>query len=446
MTRAIFDPVAGAEQRSLWQATMPPLPAVAAHALPDAVDVVIVGGGITGLSAGRELTRSGASVVLLESETLGWGASTRNGGMVLSGHKYGIAELVVRYGAGIGRALFAESVASVNHVVGLRETEGIDADIERRGHLDLAYGEGDVAGLRAAADELMDAGSPARYVPRSELRAEIGTDAYFGGLLVERDAGVHPGKLTVGLAHRAVEAGVDVHEGTRATAIRPQRDGRVVVETTRGAVLARHVLVATNGYTDGVAPALRRRVMPIGSYIIATDVLDPGLAAELSPRGRMFFDTKNFLYYWRTTPDGRMLFGGRASFWPMSIERVARILHRGMLEVHPQLRGVPIRFMWGGKIAFTYDRMPHAGRSGETYYVTGCCGNGVALFPYLGTLVAAWMGGGPAPALARIGFPLVPAPYEGRPWFLPIVGEWYRAKDRLAGRGRAKALAPPRRP
>ena len=183
--------------------------------------------------------------------------------------------------------------------------------------------------------------------------------------------------------------------------------------------------------------------MSIGSFIIATEVLDPAVAAEISPHGRMFFDTKNFLYYWRLTPDGRMLFGGRASFWPMSIERVARILYRGMVDVHPQLRGVRVEYRWGGRIAYTFDRMPHAGRSGETYFVTGCCGNGVALFPYMGTRVAAWMGGGPAPALARIGFPMVPAPYEGRPWFLPFVGEWYQAKDRLSGRSRAKGLSLP---
>ncbi len=441
MTRTSSDPLAHASHTPLWQATMPPMPAVERHALPDTADVAVIGGGITGLSAARELARAGASVVLLEGETLGWGASTRSGGMVLSGFKWGLEQLCERYGRDIGRALLAESVAAVDHVARLDETEGIDAEMRREGHLELAYGRRDADELEAYAAELGNYDGSARWIPRSALRTEIGTDAYYGGLLFPADGGLHPGKLSVGLAQRAVEAGVDVHERTRATAIRPQRDGRVVVETTRGALIGGRVFVATNGYGDAAAPALRRRVIPISSFIITTDVLDPALLAELTPRGRMFFDTKYFLYYWRGTADGRMLFGGRASFWPTSDEMAASILHRGMLEIHPQLAGVPIACYWSGRIAFTYDRMPHAGRSGEVYYATGCCGNGVALFPYLGVEMARWMGGGPAPALARIGFPLVPAPYEGRAWFLPLVGEWYRFKDRRNGKKRALDLA-----
>jgi glycine/D-amino acid oxidase-like deaminating enzyme len=440
-TRAAADPFATAEHRPLWQATMPPMPAVLPHALPDTADVVVVGGGFTGLSAGRELARGGASVVLVDAETLGWGASTRNGGMVLSGFHYGIDGLTKKYGRELGLALQAETVESVDHVARLSETEGIDADMRREGHLDLAYTPQDAKELQEVADGLAAAGSPARFVPRKELRAEIGTDEYFGGLLVPNDGGVHPGKLTVGLANRAVEAGVDVHERTRATAIRPQKDGRVVVETSRGAVIARHVVVGTNGYTDAAAPGLRRRLVPISSYVIATDVLDPELLASVSPKGRMFFDTKFFLYYWRTTADGRVLFGGRASFWPMSDEKAGAILYRGMTQIHPQLAGVAVKYLWSGKVAFTYDRMPHAGRSGEIFYVTGCCGNGVALFPYIGTKIARWMSGGPGPAISKIGFPLVPAPYEGRTWFLPFVGEWYRMKDRRKARHRADILA-----
>ncbi len=441
MKRSTPDPLAGVRHTPLWQATMPPMPDVPRHSLPDTTDVVVVGGGITGLSAARELARAGAAVVLLEGETLGWGASTRSGGMVLCGFKWGLEQLCDRYGRETGRALLAESVAAVDHVARLGETEGIDADMQREGHLELAYSRHDADELEAYGKELEAYDGSARWIPRSELRSEIGTDAYYGGLLFPADGGIHPGKLSVGLAHRAVEAGVDVHERTRATAIRPQRDGRVVVETTRGALIARHVFVGTNGYGDAAAPALRRRVIPISSYIIATEVLDPELLRELTPRGRMFFDTKNFLYYWRGTADGRMMFGGRASFWPTSDEKAAAILHRGMLEIHPQLAGISIAYYWSGKVAFTYDRMPHAGRSGEIFYATGCCGNGVALFPYLGTEMAGWMGGGPAPALARIGFPLVPAPYEGRAWFLPAIGEWYAFKDRRHGRRRVEDLA-----
>jgi glycine/D-amino acid oxidase-like deaminating enzyme len=182
-------------------------------------------------------------------------------------------------------------------------------------------------------------------------------------------------------------------------------------------------------------PALRRRIIPIGSYIIATEPLPEELAREISPRGRAFFDTKNFLYYWHIAEDRRMIFGGRASFLPTNVDNTAAILYRGMLEVHPQLAGTRVAYAWGGNVGFTFDRMPHVGRQDGVTYAMGCCGTGVALMTAMGTAVGGWLSGGPAPALSRLKFPLVPAPYEGRPWFLPLAGEWFRLQDRLSRRG-----------
>jgi glycine/D-amino acid oxidase-like deaminating enzyme len=254
---------------------------------------------------------------------------------------------------------------------------------------------------------------------------------------VEGSGLLHPGRYFAGLVDAADAAGADLHEGVRARTIRRQGDGRFVVETEHGAIHAREVLVATNGYTDGVLPSIRRRVIPIGSYIIASEPLPEALAHELSPKGRSFFDTKNFLYYWHVSADRRMIFGGRASFMPTSTDHTAAILHQGLLEVHPQLAGYRIDYAWGGNVGFTQDRMPHTGRTkdGVTYLV-GCCGTGVALMTHMGGKVGEWLAGGDEPALSRLRFPLVPAPYEGRPWFMPVVGEWYRLKDRLAARTR----------
>ncbi|HEY0442589.1 MAG TPA: FAD-binding oxidoreductase, partial [Candidatus Limnocylindrales bacterium] len=277
------------------------------------------------------------------------------------------------------------------------------------------------------------------------LRDEIGSAAYFGGLAVEGSGTLHPGKWFAGLAGLAAAAGADLHEGVRARRVRRQANGRLIVDTIRGSVEADQVLVATNGYTDGVVPALRRRVIPVGSYIIATEPLPEALVAELSPRGRAFFDTKNFLFYWHISADRRMIFGGRASMLPTTVDRTAEILHRGLLRVHPQLAGYRIDYAWGGNVGFTFDRMPHVGRIGGVSYAMGYCGTGVAMSTYLGTRVADWLGGAAPPALQRLRFPLVPAPYEGRPWFLPVVGEWYRLQDRLAARSqrsRAGDVAP----
>jgi glycine/D-amino acid oxidase-like deaminating enzyme len=432
MSRA--DPLAGLEQRSLWGATMPALPDRSGRALPDTADVVVVGGGYTGLAAARRLALARSHVVVLEAETLGWGASTRNGGIVHPGYKWGLAELVRRHGPATGRRLFEESLEAYRFLVGLIRDEGIDADLRPNGYLELAWSPAHREAFAAEAAALAEVGVPARVVEGAELAAEIGSRAYECGLVVEVGAVLHPGKWFAGLAALADRAGADLHERVRVRAIRRQADGRFVVETSRGAILAREVVVATNGYTDGAAPAVRRRIIPVGSYIVATEPLPAAVATALVPRGRGVFDSRNFLSYWQVSADGRLVFGGRVSFWPTWIGRTARLLLGRIREVYPDLDGVRIEYAWGGKVALTLDRMPHIGRFGGVWHAVGYSGTGVALSTYLGTRLADWLLGGPPSALASLRFPLVPAPYEGRPWFLPLVGEWFRWQDRRARR------------
>ncbi|HEY8818780.1 MAG TPA: FAD-binding oxidoreductase [Candidatus Limnocylindrales bacterium] len=416
---------------------MPALPDRSGRDLPDSADVVVIGGGYAGINAARELARRGVAVTVLEAKTLGWGASTRNGGIVHPGYKWGPTELVKRYGTDTGRALYRETLDGYETVKRLIAEESIDCDFREVGYVELAYAPSHVPGLEHEREGFATMGVETTVVPRERIREEIGSDAYYGGLVFPRSGLLHPGRYFAGLAAAADRAGADLQEGVRARAIRRQADGRFVVETERGAILARNVFVATNGYTDGVAPSLRRRIIPIGSYIIATEPLSEDLAREISPKGRAFLDTKNFLYYWHISADRRMVFGGRASMMPTSIEGTAEILHRGLLHVHPQLAGRRIHYAWGGNVGFTFDRMPHVGRTKDgVTYAMGCCGTGVALMTHLGTAVGRWLAGGEAPVLARLKFPLVPAPYEGRPWFLPVVGEWFRLQDRLAARSR----------
>jgi glycine/D-amino acid oxidase-like deaminating enzyme len=423
------------ERRPYWHATMPALPSRRDRPLPDRADVVVIGGGYTGITAARELARRGAAVSLIEAETLGFGGSTRNGGIVHPGYKWGPVTLIDRYGDETGRALFGETMAGYELVKRLIAEEGIDCEFRERGYLDVAWAPSHARDLEASVETLRRFGVEASYVPKDRLRDEIGTDFYHGGLVFPASGLLHPGKYFAGLVAAADRAGADLHEGVRARTIRRQADGRLVVETDHGAILAKDVVVGTNGYTDGVMPSLRRRIIPIGSYIIATEPLPDELAREISPKGRAFFDTKNFLYYWHVSADRRLIFGGRASFLPTSVDRSAAILHRGLLEVHPQLAGYRVEYAWGGNVGFTFDRMPHVGRVGGVTYAMGCCGTGVALMTSLGTAVGGWLSGDPAPALTRLKFPLVPAPYEGRPWFLPFAGEWFRLQDRLARRG-----------
>jgi glycine/D-amino acid oxidase-like deaminating enzyme len=422
------------ERRAYWHATMPPLPDRSGRDLPDAVDAVVIGGGYTGTAAARKLALQGARVILLEANTLGWGASTRNGGIAHPGFKWGPGTLAKRHGRELAHALYAETVQATDLVAGIVRDQDIDAELRFNGYLELAWARKHARDFPAEVAALAEVGTTARAIPPDELAPEIGTTAYHGGLAVDAGGVLHPAKWFVALSALAERAGAELHEGVRATSIRRQGDGRFVVETKRGAILTRDVLVATNGYTDGVAPPMRRRIIPVGSYIIATEPLPEDLARELSPTGRAYFDTRNFLSYWHVSKDRRMLFGGRVSFIPTTVDRTARLLYRRMLEVHPQLAGYRVEYSWGGKVALTMDRMPHIGRSGGVMYAMGYSGTGLVMSNWLGTRAAEWMGGGAPPALAKLRFPIVPAPYEGRPWFLPFAGEFFRLRDRLDAR------------
>jgi glycine/D-amino acid oxidase-like deaminating enzyme len=422
------------ERRPYWHATMPELPDRSGRQLPDTADAVVVGGGYTGVAAARKLALQGARTVLLEAHELGWGASSRNGGIVHAGYKWGLSTLVRRHGRDLAHALFRETTEGIEFLAGLVRENEIDAEFRRTGHLEVAWAPGHAEGFEEEVVALAEVGVAARVVPRGELAAELGTPLYHGALAIDGGGALHPGKWFAGLARLAERAGAELHEGTRVRAIRREADGRFVVETERGALLARDVLVATNGYTDGAAPSMRRRIVPIGSYIIATEPLPEDVAASITPTGRSVFDTKNFLNYWHVSADRRLIFGGRVSFLPTTVARTARILHRRMHEVHPQVGDARVEYAWGGNVALTFDRMPHVARLGGVAFAGAYCGSGVALSAYLGTRVAEWMGGGEEPAIARLRFPIVPAPYEGRPWFLPVIGEWYRFRDRMAAR------------
>jgi len=429
------------ERRPYWHATMPSLPARSGRPLPDTADVVVVGGGYTGVACAMQLARSGARVTLLEARELGWGASTRNGGIAHPGYKWSLATLGERYGESLGTALFRESLDAYAFLKGLIADARINCEWRENGHLELAHSHAHVPDLEKDEAGFRALGEPARTLRGNEVQGEVGTAVYAGALAVDHSGLLHPGKWFAGLVDLADAAGADLHEGVRAKRVRRQPDGRAVVETDRGALIAGEVVVATNGYTDGIAPALRRRVIPVGSYIIATEPLADDVARAIAPTGRAFFDTKNFLNYWHVSADRRLLFGGRVSFVPTTVDRTAAILYRRMLRVHPQVAGVRVDYAWGGKVALTMDRMPHVGRMGPVSYAMGYCGSGVAMSVHLGTRLADWLGGGPAPALASLRFPLVPVPFEGRPWFLPIAGEWFRLQDRIAARAKPRPAA-----
>ena len=391
---------------------------------------MVVGGGYTGMMAAARLAQRGRSVALLEKHELGWGASSRNGGMVHPGFKVGPAALLKRYGDR-GRQLYQASLDAFALLEETITTNRIECDYARSGHLHLAYKPGDLEHLTAEARVLGEEwGISARVLDRDALAAEIGSPAYHGGLLYERSGGLHPAKYFAGLARLAFDRGAHLHDRTPAVALARRRQGGLTVETPRGEIAARDVLLATNGYSDGLVPWIRRRIIPIGSYIIATEPLSDDRALSAIRNRRMLFDSKNFLYYWRLSSDNRMLFGGRASFAPTTIAKARDWLYAAMIRVHPQLAGIMVEHAWGGNVAFTFDRLPHIGRTEGITYALGYCGTGVAMSTYFGQLAADWIAGGELPDCWQRTFPGLPL-YRETPWFLPAVGWYYAALDRL---------------
>ena len=418
-----------------WWDTVPrsPVPSPQSPLLAKA-DVVIVGAGYTGLAAARQLARAGATVLVVEREQIGWGASSRNGGQVLTGLRLGPAALIARFGERRARQLFEASAESIARIEALIVEERIDCGYARTGHIQAAWKPAHFDAFRkeqALLARVFD--HRVHLVRRAEQRTEVGTDAYHGVLVDERSGGLNPAQYVHGLAAAATRSGASIVTGVAVDRMQ-RRSGRWQVETTGGVVETRDVLVATNGYTNGAAPALQRRFVPIGSYIIATEPLDAGLAAALLPRRRMAFDSKRFLYYFRVAPDRRLLFGGRAEFGrpdPETIRRAAGILRDGMALIFPELAAVRIDYAWGGNVAFTRDQMPRAGKLDDLYYAGGYCGHGIAMATYLGEQIARRIAGEPIDhPLFDDRFPAIPL-YSGNPWFLPLVGAYHQVQDWL---------------
>ena len=408
------------------------------RALPDAEDVAVIGAGFTGLSAARTLAQKGVRVIVLESETIGWGASSRNGGMVLTGMKLGVNQLISMYGRERTQRMYAASLASIDCVEQIVREENIACDFSRCGHLEVACKQAHFDDYARQVEIIKrEFNHELKIVPRSQLRTEIGSDIYYGGMVDETSVGLNPARYVAGLGTAAIGAGACVYEKTRVEKI--EREARQGLHgwkltTSRGATWARNVFVATSGYTGRATPTLQRKLIPIGSFIITTEVLPDALAHELSPRNRMIYDSKNFLYYYRLTPDNRMLFGGRAAFFPESedtVRRSADILRVGMIDVYPQLRDTKVEYVWGGTLDFAFDIMPHAGQMDGMYYAVGYAGHGVAMATYQGQLMGRQIAGeNPDNPFDGIPFPGAPLGlYNGKPWFLPLAGAYYKFLD-----------------
>ena len=424
-------------QRIFWHDTVDMPPGDSTSPLPDRVAVAVIGSGFTGLAAARTFAQRGVRVAVLEAEDMiGWGASSRNGGMVLSGLKLPMQTVIKRYGRDLAKRLFQCSLDSIDTVEQIVREENIDCGFARTGHLLAANKPKHFDALKDEVEFMAkEFNHKVHLVSPEEMQGEIGSKVYHGALVDEVSGGVNPAQFVTGLAQAAQKARATVHTKARVTKI--GRSGtRFVVETERGKLEAESVFVATAGYTGPATKSLQKKVIPIGSFIIATEKLPDDLARELSPKNRMIFDYKHYLNYFRLW-DRRMIFGGRAAFFPENentIASSAEILRREMVTVYPQLRDARVEYAWGGTLDFAFDMMTHTGEDAGLTYALGYAGHGVAMGTYLGKTMAEAMLAGKVKEhpFAQFNFPSAPLGlYDGRPWFLPFAGVWHKVLDWL---------------
>jgi glycine/D-amino acid oxidase-like deaminating enzyme len=402
--------------------------------LPARCDVAVIGGGYTGLSAALTLARAGRSVTVLEAGAPGVGASARNGGMCSDVLKPSLGVLARRYGQERARALIGETRAALDFLESFLAEERIDCHYARCGGFTGATTQAHYEALARETEFLAASiGFDAHMVPKSEVRSEIGTDLYFGGRVAHHRGGLHPARYHAGLLERARAAGALVIGDCAVTGL-DGNAGDFRLTTTHGVLAARDVVVATNGYTGPVTPSLRRRVIPVTSYMIATAPLASDLMARLMPKGRMLTDSNRLLCYFRPSADNtRILFGGRPAYTDIGPVESARRLARYMTRIFPELRDVELTHSWSGFIAYTFDRLPHVGLRDGVHYAMGYCGSGVVMSTWLGRKAALRLLGAPEgnSAFADIDHPSAPF-YNGTPWFLPLVQAWYQGADLIS--------------
>jgi glycine/D-amino acid oxidase-like deaminating enzyme len=414
-----------------WEAA--PLVPVDEIALPRHVDLAIVGAGYSGLSAAITAAEGGLDTLVLDAQALGEGASTRNGGAVGETLRISFSAMEKQSGRECALAFYIgvrEARAYLEHLI---ERGPIACQYARVGRFIGAHRPQDYETLARDLETRQRAiGFEAEMIAPAETHRVIGSDAYFGGRLIHSDGNLQPAELHRGLVRRAMAAGARLVPHTRVAGF--SRDGAGFrVRTARGDVSARHLVVATNGYTDGVAPWLRRGLIPIQSQIIATAPLPAATMERLAPARRQFGDTRRLHNYFRASPDGtRILFGGRAGANDTANRRrSAAALRDQMLAVYPELAGVRITHAWAGFIAYTFDALPHMACHDGVHYVGGCCGSGVAMQPYLGHKTALKvLGRKDADTPFDTVHPTRPG-YSGSPWFMPAVILYFGWRDRL---------------
>lgn len=394
-------------------------------------DVLVIGSGFTGINAAIEMVRGGREVMVIEAGTPGFGCSTRNGGQVSTSIKPSQEKLAQKHGAKRASAIRQEGQNALDWIEERIKGEEIDCSFARCGRFHAAHSPAHYERLARDAEHLSRTENiPYVIVPKAEQHKELGTDMYHGGVIFTRHSRVDPARYHHGLLARAIESGAKVVQRCTAQAIERSSSG-FEVKTSKGVISCRDLVVATNGYTSDLTPWLQRRVIPIGSYIIATEPIDPEVMDVLFPTNRIVSDTCKVIYYYRPSPDRkRILFGGRVSGGETNPAQSGPKLHRDLTRIFPQLKQIKITHSWFGTVAYTFDELAHTGNYDGIYYSMGYCGSGVSMASYLGMRLGQKVLGLAEGKTAFDDLPFETRPlYRGKPWFLPAVVSWYRWRD-----------------
>jgi gamma-glutamylputrescine oxidase len=419
---------------SYYAASARPPPATAALAGLLRADVCVVGGGIAGCSAALTLAERGYRVVLLEAHRIGWGASGRSGGQAIFGTAAEQAKLEQLLGIEDARRVWEVSLAGLALLRQRIERYQIDCDwvdgwmlaaIKQRQWKELQTWQDDLARRYGyASTRLMD---------RSELRSTVATERYIGALYDSNSGHLHPLRYTLGLARAASQAGVEIHEASRVLSFN-RRDGRIRVYTEAGALDCAQLVLAGNAWLGNTVPTLQRKLMSIGSYIIATEQLGEQRARRLIANNAALCDSNWILDYFRRSSDHRLLFGGRVNYSLLNVRAVAPATRARMVKVFPQLRATRIDYAWGCLLDITLNRAPHFGRlEPDVYFLQGFSGHGIALAGIAGQLVAEAIAGTAErfDVFARLPHRNFPGGMLLRRPALALAMLWYRLRDLL---------------
>lgn len=426
--------------KSYWHDTSTPFSQPQNGPVQGSYDVAVIGGGFTGLNAARKLAKSGVHVALLEADHIGAGGSGRNGGHLNNGIAHGYAEAKAHLGAEQAHRLYHAFDHSIDMIEEVIAEEGIDCNFRRAGKLKLASKPSHVAGLRANFDLIHREVDPdTRWLEKSDLPGEVGAAGVHGAMLYEKAAMMHMGRYATGLAEAAHRHGAKIWHGAPVTDRQHAGSGWELT-TPKGKLRAERVILATGAYTGEYAKKpfrwIRHRIIPVGSFVVATRPLTPDEIAATLPGNRTCVTTMNIGNYFRLSPDNRLIFGGRARFSAVSNQssdaKSGAILQAGLAKTFPHLAGIEIDYCWGGLVGMTKDRYPRAGEHDGMIYGMGYSGHGAQMSTLIGqTLADLAMGRTDTNPLAGMSWPPIPA-HSGQPWFLPLVGLWFGMKDRLS--------------